>query len=91
LGTKGSRAIIGTSGTEGDVMNDVTEWITGAEAAEILGVGRTTVYRSLNDPAERERQWGTEGEGWRYKPLTRRRIFQVSRERARQLASGAPR
>jgi hypothetical protein len=68
--------------------NKPAEWISGGNAADILGVGRTTVYRSLHDPDERKRQWGEEGEGWRYKPLTRRRIFQVSRTRAEQLASG---
>jgi excisionase family DNA binding protein len=66
-----------------------SEWIGGGEAAEILGVGRTTVYRSLRDVELREQQWGREGEGWRYKPLTRRRIFQVRRSRAEKIAEAA--
>jgi hypothetical protein len=70
-------------------MGEKIDWIGGQEAAEIIGVGRTTVYRSLLDPDERERQWGREGEGWRYKPLTRRKTFQVSRQRAEQLAAAA--
>ncbi len=66
----------------------MSDWISGETAAEILGVSRSTVYRSLTDEAARAQQWGTEGEGWRYKPLSLRRIFQVSRRRAEQLARG---
>jgi hypothetical protein len=64
----------------------VSDWISGEEAATLIGVSRSSVYRSLRDPDERAERWGNEGEGWRYKPLTRRRIFQVSRRRAQELA-----
>ena len=67
----------------------MTDWISGEEAAEVIGVSRSTVYRSLKDETERAQQWGAEGEGWRYKPLSRRRIFQVSRARAQQIAEFA--
>jgi excisionase family DNA binding protein len=62
------------------------EWISTAEAAEILGVHRNTVYASLKDPEIRAERWGVQGIGWRYKPLSTRNIFQVSRERTEQLA-----
>lgn len=68
----------------------MSEWISGDEAATILGVSRSTVYRSLTDEDERARQWGTENVGWRYKPLSRRLIFQVSRTRTEQIAAGQP-
>lgn len=57
----------------------MSEWISGPEAAELLGVSRATVLRSLQDPDQRAKEWGVEGEGWRLKPLSRRRIFQVNR------------
>lgn len=74
-------------GERGD-MGD--EWISGPEAAEVLGLHRNTVYLSLRDPELRARTWGAEGVGWRYKPLSSRRIFEVSRKRAEQLAAGTP-
>lgn len=64
----------------------MSDWISGAAAADILGVSPSTVYRSLADPAERTQQWGDEGKGWRYKPLSRRKIFQVSHARALTMA-----
>ncbi len=66
----------------------MSDWISGDEAAAILGVSRSTVYRSLTDPAERGSRWGDESVGWRYKPLARRRIFQVSKRRTEELAGG---
>jgi len=66
-------------------MSDM-EWISVTEATEIIGVGRSTVYRSLKDPAERAEVWGAEGVGWRIKPLSRRGIFQVDRSRAEHVA-----
>jgi hypothetical protein len=62
------------------------EWISAAEATEIIGVGRSTVYRSLRDPVERASVWGEEGVGWRIKPLSRRGIFQVDRKQAEHVA-----
>jgi hypothetical protein len=67
----------------------VTDWIGVTVAAAILGVDRSTVYRSLIDAEWREGWWGAEGEGWRLKPLTRRKIYQVSRKRAEELAAGS--
>lgn len=66
----------------------MSDWISGVEAAAILGVSESTVYRSLADEVVRAEQWGIEGKGWRYKPLSTRRIFQVSRARAVELAGG---
>lgn len=68
----------------------MSDWISGAEAAEILGVHRNTVLNSLRDKAQRERQWGAENIGWRHKPLSTRGAFQVSRARAEQLAGEEP-
>jgi hypothetical protein len=62
------------------------DWISGAEAAGIIGVHRNTVYRSLEDEERRAEEWGEEGVGWRHKPLSKRIIFQVSRARAEKLA-----
>jgi hypothetical protein len=72
---------------EGDGVDD---WISGAEAATILGVSRTEVWRSLDDEDRRARWWGQRGVGWRYRPLSERRIVEVSRARAEALAAGAP-
>lgn len=68
------------------------DWISGQDAADIIGVSRSTVYRTLADPNERATVWGAENVGWRYKPLTRRlqkrQILQVSRTRAEAIARG---
>lgn len=55
------------------------EWIGVTEAAELLDVAVRTVQRSLGDEARRTREWGPEGEGWRYKPLAERTIYQLRR------------
>lgn len=65
------------------------EWISGQDAATILGVSKSTVYRTLTDPESRAETWGAEGVGWRRKPLSRRGIFQVSRQRAEEIARAA--
>ncbi len=49
------------------------------EAAEALEVSDRTVQRSLADPEQRAREWGDEGEGWRFKPLSTRGIYQLRR------------
>jgi hypothetical protein len=67
---------------------EVGDWISGAEAAEIMGVHRNTVYLSLTDETRRAAWWGTEGEGWRYKPLSERKIYEVNRKRAEDIAAG---
>jgi excisionase family DNA binding protein len=60
-------------------------WIGVSEAAEMLGVSKTTVRRSLRDEVERAEKWGEENVGWRHKPLTAR-TYQLSRERVERLA-----
>ncbi len=64
------------------------DWISGAEAARILGVHRNTVLAVLKDEKRRAEVWGAEGEGWRYKPLSSRGIYEVSRRRAEDIAAG---
>ncbi|MFF0721365.1 hypothetical protein [Micromonospora sp. NPDC003816] len=49
------------------------------EAAAALEVSDRTVQRSLADEEQRAEEWGAEGEGWRYKPLSRRGIYQLRR------------
>lgn len=63
----------------------MTDWISVTAAAGILGVDRSTVYRSLVDDEWRTEWWGDEG--WRLKPLSRRKIYQVSEARAKALAT----
>jgi hypothetical protein len=77
------------NGERGD-MGEIGDWISGTEAAEIMGVHRNTVLRSLQDDAQRTEQWGAENVGWRRKPLSRRGIYQVSAARARELAKQPP-
>lgn len=57
----------------------MAEWLSLEEAADILEVSKSTVYRSLTDEGRRAAEWGAEGEGWRHKPLARRKEFQVRR------------
>lgn len=66
----------------------MSKWISGATAARIMGVHRNTVLASLRDPDRRALWWGEEGDRWRHKPLSTRRIFEVDSDRARQLACG---
>ncbi|GIJ42626.1 hypothetical protein [Micromonospora andamanensis] len=49
------------------------------EAAEVLEVSPRTVQRSLANPDQRAREWGTEGSGWRHKPLSTRGVYQLRR------------
>lgn len=64
------------------------DWISGAKAAEIMGVHRNTVRASLEDLTRRKDWWGAEGDGWRFKPLTARKIYEVKRQRAEDIAAG---
>ena len=64
------------------------DWIGGAEAAAIMDVHRNTVYASLEDEHRRAEWWDPEGEGWRRKPLSSRKIYEVSRGRAEDIAAG---
>lgn len=54
-------------------------WVSPAEAAELLEVSPRTVQRSLQDEEQRAREWGAEGTGWRYKPLSTRGQYQLRR------------
>lgn len=56
-----------------------SEWMSVTEAAETLEVSARTVQRSLADEQQRATEWGAEGEGWRYKPLSTRGIYQLRR------------
>lgn len=56
-----------------------SEWMSVTEAADALEVSARTVQRSLADEQQREQEWGAEGDGWRYKPLSRRGIYQLRR------------
>lgn len=49
------------------------------EAADALEVSDRTVQRSLADEMQRAEEWGDEGTNWRYKPLSRRGIYQLRR------------
>lgn len=55
------------------------EWMSVTEAAAALEVSTRTVQRSLADEVQRGEEWGAEGAGWRYKPLSRRGIYQLRR------------
>jgi hypothetical protein len=58
---------------------DVADWMSVTEAAEVLEVTARTIQRSLADDERRTREWGNEGQGWRYKPLAERTIYQLRR------------
>lgn len=64
-------------------------WISPAEAAELLEISARTVQRSLQDEDQRDREWGAEGAGWRYKPLSTRGAYQLRRSTVMKKA-GAP-
>lgn len=63
-----------------------SEWMSVADAAEALEVSDRSVQRSLQDEARRTAEWGAEGEGWRYKPLSTRGIYQLRRTWVRRKA-----
>jgi hypothetical protein len=58
---------------------DVADWMSVAEAAEVLEVTARTIQRSLADEERRTREWGAEGQGWRCKPVADRKIYQLRR------------
>jgi hypothetical protein len=58
------------------------------EAAEVLEVSVRHVQGSLQDPDARQEHWGTEGTGWRYKPLSTRGIYQLRRSVVEAMAKG---
>jgi hypothetical protein len=55
------------------------EWISTREAALTLRVSERTLQNSLKDPEWRAREWGQEGEGWRYRPVVRRKTYELRR------------
>lgn len=57
----------------------LADWMSVAEAAEVLEVTPRTVQRSLAEEDRRSKEWGAEGEGWRRKPLAERTIYQLRR------------
>jgi hypothetical protein len=69
----------------GDSAKDRPEWITVSQAAEILGMSRVSVNRSLADEKVRREWWGEQGVGWRRRPLSRRLMYHVSKQRALEL------
>ncbi len=62
------------------------QWMSTREAAAALGVSESTVYRSLTDPADADREWGAGN--WRRKPVARRTIYQVRRSAVDAKARG---
>lgn len=58
------------------------------DAAKKLEVSERTVLRSLTTPEEATRWWGPDG--WREKPLSRRRIVQVRRSVVESMGAGGP-
>lgn len=66
------------------------EWISTAQAAEILGVSESTVYRSLAEDADPHPNDVYGPDGYRRKPLTRRRIMQIRRSRVVALTGDTP-
>jgi hypothetical protein len=59
------------------------------EAAELLEVSARHVLRSLQDEEQRAEEWGAEGTGWRHKPLSTRRIYQLRRATVEAKAKGS--
>lgn len=54
---------------------DVAEWLSTKETADALEVSESTVFRSFATPETADRRWGSGG--WREKPLSERKIYQV--------------
>lgn len=54
-------------------------WVSPAEAAKLLEISLRQVQRSLKDEEQRTSEWGAEGTGWRYKPLSTRGAYQLRR------------
>lgn len=61
------------------------EWVGVRQAAKILGVSDSLVYRSLLDAEKADRWWGPGN--WRVKPLSERGDLQVRESRAQELAA----
>lgn len=69
---------------------EANEWVSASDAARILGLHANTVRRSLADDEMRTHEWGAQGQGWRYKPLTRRREIQLRRSWVMRKAVQSP-
>ena len=66
----------------------MSEWMSTREAARTLEVSERTVLRSLATREEADHWWGVDG--WREKPLSRRRILQVRRSVVEAMGTGGP-
>jgi predicted DNA-binding transcriptional regulator AlpA len=66
--------------------NVKSEWIGTKEAAEIIGVSESTIYRSFAEGAEPPPDQVYGRGNWRQKPLMRRRIMQIRRSRAIEMS-----
>lgn len=64
------------------------EWISTGDAASMLETTVKAVQRSLADEQVRREEWGDEFEGWRYKPLSGRKIYQLRRTYVERKAGG---
>lgn len=60
------------------------EWLSTKEVADALEVSESTVFRSFASPAIADARWGPSG--WREKPLSARKIYQVRESVVRSLA-----
>jgi len=69
------------------VSQEASEWISHRQAAKILGVSESLVYRSLATPERADRWWGPGN--WRIKPLSERGDRQVRASRAHELATSS--
>lgn len=63
---------------------DVPEWLSTKEVADALEVSESTVFRSFASPAIADARWGPDG--WREKPLSVRKVYQVRESVVRRLA-----
>lgn len=64
---------------------DVAEWLSTKETADALEVSESTVFRSFANAETADRRWGSDG--WREKPLSERRIYQIRESVVREMAS----
>jgi hypothetical protein len=63
---------------------DVAEWLSTKEVADALEVSESTVLRRFASPAVADQWWGSGG--WREKPLSVRKVYQVRDAVVRRLA-----
>lgn len=82
-----ARAIIRRNAPDETVVAVGDEWISTREAATLLGVSESTVYRSLIDAAVANEQWGRGN--WKTQPLAKRRIFRIKRSRVEEIKTAS--